>query len=89
VEIRLRGKRALITGANSGIGKAIALAVGAAGARVGINYVAHSDAAEAVAAQIKDQGSEGLPLFADISDQTQVGRMFADLDQAWAAWTSS
>jgi len=83
VEISLRGKRTLITGANSGIGKAIALAVGAAGARAGINYVAHADAAEAVAAQIKDQGSEGLPLLADISDQAQVERMFAEMDQAW------
>jgi len=83
MEIRLTNKRALITGANSGIGKAIALALGAAGAKVGINYVAHSDTAEEVVAQIKSNGSEALPLHADVSDEVQVGQMFREVDKAW------
>jgi len=44
----LQGQRALVTGANSGIGRAIALALGAAGADVGVNYVSRPEAADAV-----------------------------------------
>ncbi len=83
MEIRLTGKRALVTGANSGIGRATALALGAAGAKVGVNYVTHPEAAEEVVEQLKGQSSEGLPLLADISDLVQVERMFSELDRAW------
>ena len=43
MEITLKGKRALVTGANSGIGEAIALALGAAGADIAINYRSRPD----------------------------------------------
>ena len=47
---RLTGQKALVTGANSGIGKAIAIALGQAGADVIVNYVEGDDAANAVVA---------------------------------------
>ena len=44
----LQGQKALVTGANSGIGKGVALALGQAGADVMVNYISHQDAAEEV-----------------------------------------
>lgn len=83
MEIRLAGKRALVTGANSGIGRAIALALGELGARVGVNYVVQPEAAQAAAAEIAGRGSAAIPLEADVSDAAQVARMFGDVDRAW------
>ncbi len=83
MEIRLTGKRALVTGANSGIGRAIALALGALGARVGVNYVVQPEAAQAAAAEITGRGSAAIPLEADVSDAAQVARMFGEVDRAW------
>jgi glucose 1-dehydrogenase len=83
VEISLAGRRAVVTGANSGIGEAIALAVGAAGAKVAVNYVVHPEAAEAVAAKIRGGGGEALAVAADVGDAGQVAAMFAQLDRAW------
>jgi len=83
VEISITGKRALVTGANSGIGESIATGLAAAGARVGVNYVVNPEAAEQVVARIRQAGGEGMALQADVSDAGQVGRMFEALDQAW------
>src|SRR5579883_1153245 len=80
MEISLDGKRAVVTGASSGIGKAIALALGRAGARVVLDYVAHPNEAEDVAALLRSAGSLAP---ADISDPTQVASLFAAADRAW------
>ncbi len=82
MEIRLDGKRALVTGANSGIGRAIALALGEAGARVAVNYVVRPEEAEAAVAEIRKGGGDAVTVQADVSDAAQVGAMFAKLDQA-------
>jgi glucose 1-dehydrogenase len=83
MEIRLTGKRALVTGANSGIGRAIALTLGGLGARVGINYIAGPEASQEVVAEIGKQGGAALPFEADVSDAAQVARMFGEVDRAW------
>jgi glucose 1-dehydrogenase len=83
MEVTLSGRRAVVTGANSGIGEAIALAVGAAGARVAVNYVVHPEAANAVVGKIREAGGEALAVAADVADPAQVAQMFAQLDRAW------
>src|ERR1700748_261249 len=64
----LLGQKALVTGASSGIGRAIALSLGDAGADVVINYVSDEDKAEALAEEIRGKGSRALALRADVSD---------------------
>ncbi len=72
----LQGQKALVTGANSGIGSAVALALGAAGADVGVNYVSRPEAADAVVEQIRKAGTDAIALEADVSNEDQVVAMF-------------
>ena len=72
----LRGQKALVTGANSGIGKAVAVALGQAGADVVVNYVSDREEAEAVAGEIDTHGSRVFVHRADVSDEDQVKTMF-------------
>jgi glucose 1-dehydrogenase len=72
----LTGQKALVTGGNSGIGKAIALALGQAGADVGVNYVKDAQSAEAVAAEIRATGRRACAYRADVSSEGQVRSMF-------------
>ncbi|ARB27416.1 3-oxoacyl-ACP reductase FabG [Pseudomonas tolaasii] len=68
----LNGKRALVTGASRGIGKAIALALAAEGADVVITYERSREKAEAVVAQIKAGGRNAVALQADSADARAV-----------------
>ncbi len=72
----LLGQKALVTGASSGIGRAIALSLGEAGADVVINYVSDEDKAQGLAEEIRAKGVRALALRADVSDEVQVGDMF-------------
>jgi glucose 1-dehydrogenase len=72
----LLGQKALVTGANSGIGKAVALALAEAGADVGVNYVVNPEEAEAVAKDARGFGVEAHTYKADVSDEAQVKAMF-------------
>jgi glucose 1-dehydrogenase len=72
----LVGQKALVTGANSGIGRAVALAIGQAGSDVVVNYVAGDDAAEEVAGEIRKCGSKAYAHKADVSQEDQVQEMF-------------
>jgi len=72
----LRGQKALVTGANSGIGEATAIALGEAGADVVVNYVTGQDRAEAVAEQIRGSGVRAYAHCADVSNEDQVKEMF-------------
>lgn len=75
----LVGQKALVTGASSGIGKAVALALGAAGADVIVNYIGAEDEAQAVVETIKAQGSQAHAVRADVSNEEQVQAMFAEM----------
>jgi glucose 1-dehydrogenase len=77
----LTGQKALVTGANSGIGQAVAIALGKAGADVGVNYVTRPEAADAVVAQIKETGVDAVALAADVSQEDQVVAMFRALTE--------
>jgi glucose 1-dehydrogenase len=72
----LTGQKALVTGANSGIGKAVAIALGHAGADVVINYMRGDDAAAAVAAEASRGGTKAYIHQADVSSETEVQAMF-------------
>lgn len=66
--MKLEGKKALVTGASRGIGRAIALALAAEGADVAVNYAGSEAAAKEVAAQIETMGRRALVLKADVAD---------------------
>jgi len=83
LNIDLSGKRALVTGANSGIGEAIVGKLAAAGADVVINFVTDPEAADAVAARVRAEGRKALTIRADIADPAQVEQMFAQMTTAW------
>jgi NAD(P)-dependent dehydrogenase (short-subunit alcohol dehydrogenase family) len=73
--MRLAGKIALVTGAQQGIGKAIALAYGREGASVVINYLDNQAAAEEIASQIRALGQRAVPIAADVAQAADVRRM--------------
>lgn len=73
----LKGQPALVTGANSGIGRAVALGFAAAGADVVINYITDPSAADDVAQQVEKMGRRAITIKADVGDEDQVIAMFA------------
>jgi glucose 1-dehydrogenase len=77
----LTGQKALVTGANSGIGKGVAIALGQAGADVVVNYVDGDDAASAVVEEIRKSGAKAYAHQADVSSEDQVAAMFAKMMQ--------
>jgi glucose 1-dehydrogenase len=77
----LAGQKALVTGANSGIGRGVAIALGAAGADVVVNYVDGDDAANAVVDEIRRAGANALAYKADVSSEDQVAAMFKAMIQ--------
>jgi glucose 1-dehydrogenase len=72
----LKGQKALVTGANSGIGRGVAIALGEAGADVVVNYVDDEPAAAAVVAAIRREGSDAVAIKADVSSEAEVAAMF-------------
>lgn len=74
----LAGKRAVVTGGGRGIGRAIALAYGAAGADVAFCYRADQAAAEGVVAELEALGRRALARLADVRDEAQVKAFLAE-----------
>src|SRR5256885_1112507 len=72
----LAGQKALVTGANSGIGKAVAIALGEAGAEVVVNYRDGEDKAVEVAEHIARAGSRAMAIRADVSVEAEGSDMF-------------
>ncbi len=80
----LKGQKALVTGAGSGIGKQVAIALGHAGADVVVNYVIDPDKAEETVQEIRRRcGVEALAVQADVSSEDQVQAMFKKMCQEY------
>ena len=79
----LDGKVALVTGASRGIGRAIALRLASEGAKVAINYAGNTAKAEAVKAEIEQNGGEAILVQADVSDSASVDAMVAQVVEAF------
>ena len=72
----LKGQKAIVTGASSGIGTAVAISLGQAGAEVVVNYGGNEQAANQVVDQIKQNGGNAIAIQADVSKENDVQRMF-------------
>jgi glucose 1-dehydrogenase len=76
-QVVLAGQPALVTGANSGIGRAVALGLAASGADVVVNYVVDPASAEEVVHEIEARGRKAIAIKADVSNEEDVRSMFA------------
>jgi 3-dehydrosphinganine reductase len=83
MNIRLDGKRAVVTGGNSGIGESIALCLAEAGARVAVNYITNPEGADSLVRRIQQQNGSAMAIKADVSDPGAIANMFASVDAAW------
>ena len=79
----LEGQKALVTGANSGIGKAVAIGLGHAGADVVVNYLENPESANEVCQEIERCGSKAMAICADVSSEAQVQAMFKQMIEAF------
>lgn len=79
----LRGQKALVTGANSGIGEGVARALAAAGAAVVVNYLTDPEAAQRIVSEISAGGVDAIAIRADVSREDEVQAMFRELLAAW------
>jgi glucose 1-dehydrogenase len=79
----LAGQMALVTGASSGIGRAIALALGQAGADVVVNYYSGADAAAKAVRELEQQGRRAFAHRCDVSKESEVQDMFARIQREW------
>ncbi|MCW2983864.1 MAG: family oxidoreductase [Conexibacter sp.] len=80
---RLDGRVALVTGGSRGIGRGIALTLGAAGARVVVNYRRDAGAAEEVVRQIRAAGSDAIAIAASVDDTEALDTLVAGAREAF------
>jgi glucose 1-dehydrogenase len=89
---KLKGKNALVTGASSGIGEAIAIRFGQEGANVAVNYFSNPKNAEAVKQKVEEAGAHlaevkprAVVVGGDVSDEAQVKKIFSETIQAFGS----
>lgn len=83
MDLKLRNKRALVTGSSRGIGRAIALSLADFKVDVAINYLRNRQKAEETAHEIESRGVRSLVLKGNVAKPDHVERMFTDLEEAW------
>lgn len=77
----LNGKVALVTGASRGLGAAIAVSLGAGGARVAVNYFGSPQKAERVVEEVRRAGGTAAAFRADVRDEAEVARLVGQVRQ--------
>jgi len=83
MDLKLRGKRALVTGSSRGIGRSIALSLADFRVDVAINFLRHRSRAEDTAQEIRDRGVRALLLKGNVADPDDVARMFDTIRSEW------
>ncbi len=83
MDLRLRGKRALVTGSSRGIGRAIALSLADFKVDVAINYLRNRARAEETAAEISSRGVRSLVLKGNVANPEHVQRIFETIRDQW------
>ena len=78
MQISLKGQVALVTGASSGLGAGAAKGLAASGAAVVINYHSQPEPAQKLAQEIIDAGGQAIAIGADVSNEQDVERLFAE-----------
>ena len=81
--VSVEDKVILITGASVGIGRGAAIGLAQRGAKIGVNYRTHRAEAESALAEIRQAGSEGCLVQADVADPEAVGRMVATVRETF------
>lgn len=76
MELKLKGKVALVTGSSKGIGAGMAKAFAAAGAKVVVNYATDKDGADRVVGHIERNGGSAIAVQCDVKSASEVQRMF-------------
>lgn len=80
--ISLEGKTALVTGAATGIGRAIAIALAGAGARIAVNHLGHAREARQVVKEMAAHGASAIEVEADVTKGVKVERMIDKIRDA-------
>jgi len=83
MDLRLRGKRALVTGSSRGIGRAIALSLADFKVDVAINYLRNRARAEETAEEIRSRGVRCLLVKGNVAKEEQVDRIFGTIESEW------
>lgn len=83
MDLKLKGRRALVTGSSRGIGRSIALSLADFGVDVAINYLRNRKKAEETAREIEERGVHALLLKGNVANPEHVSRMFDTIGEEW------